>query len=175
MRSKFRFNTAILKNEAFLTALGTIGFVGAIGGGLYMAIANDIFGLNEQRRPYLGEFTTIAGDAGTYSLRGPDQVSTRQGDYTYTFNYEALQVLIDGQDELVPFNFNNFSNPGMIETIKAKGCVIAADFTAAADKFIANGETLEKHTLENLAQDRAIAQSYAAEHCAVGRQAPHVR
>ena len=175
MRSKVRFNTAIFKNEALLTTLGTIGFMGAVGGGMYLAIANDILGLNEQRRPYLGEFTTVRGDAGTYSLRGPDQVSTRQGDYTYTFNYEALQVLIDGKDELAPFNFNNFSNPAMIETIKAKGCVIAADFTAAADKFVANGENHEKHTLENLAQDRAIAQSYAAEHCPAARQTPHVR
>jgi hypothetical protein len=174
MSAKTRLNKELIFGT-ILQNLAGVGLacvmLGAVG---YMMWITDYSSNEDVRRPALYEFNTIANDPGSYRLSGPDQFVSRQGDYMYTFNFESQQVLIDGNKNLQPINFRDFSNPAMIEDMKEKGCILSANFVTAANAYLNGGERTESN-IQHTNSDRAIAQSYVDEHCPAARMVPHVR
>ena len=173
MPGKKRLNKDLILGK-ILPAIGFgTGVCAAAGGVMYVSsllIDDD----SNIPLPTLYEHSKIAGDAGTYRITGPDQIAVQQGDYKYTFNYEALQVIIEGKDTFEPIAFSDFSNPAMIDDIKRKGCIISGIFTAAVDEYLAHDD-INQRRREFATTERAIATSFTGDNCPIVRSTPHVR
>lgn len=173
MLGKKRLNKDLIFGK-ILPAVGFgVGVCAAAGGALYVSsLVIDVD--SDIPLPTLYEHNKIPGDAGTYRITGPDQIAVQQGDYKYTFNYEARQVIIEGKDTFEPIAFSDFSNPAMIDDIKRKGCIISGTFTAAVDEYLAQDGINERHR-EFAANQRGTAASFTGDNCPIAGSIPHVR
>lgn len=174
MAGKARLN----KDLIFRTLLPGAGIIAAaaafIGGFGYVAWSIHMTDHTKDPIPSLQNHNRIPGDPGTYRLSGPGQIVTQQGDYKYTFNFEALHVIIEGKEKLEPIPFKSFSNPAMIDDMKTKACTLGGSFVAAANAY-QTAKARDERIQEYVNNQMTIAGAFINDHCPVQRSVPHVR
>ncbi len=161
MTGRARLNKqAILQNLPY-ACLGALTFasVGGIFAGAVVLISTP-----PEVIPVLQSHKSIPGDPGTYEISGTGQVEVKQGDYIYTFNFEAQQVLIDGDKTLDAIDFKEFSNPAMIADVNAKGCTLGASYLAASAAYLASPERSGDYD-GWVNRDRTTAQALIKNYC----------